>query len=48
MWDDTARQNHLLLAGYVVLRYPVFIVRTQPQQVAAEIRAALLAAGWRP
>lgn len=48
MWDDTARQNDLLLAGYLVLRYPVFIVRTQPQRVAAEVRAALIAAGWRP
>ncbi len=48
MWDDTARQNDLILAGYVVLRYPVFVVRTQPQRVAAEIRAALIAAGWRP
>ena len=48
MWDDNVRQNDLLLAGYVVLRYPVFMVRTQPQRVAAEIRAALIAAGWRP
>jgi very-short-patch-repair endonuclease len=48
MWDDSARQNDLLLAGYVVLRYPVFVMRTQPQRVAREIRAALIAAGWRP
>jgi len=48
MWEDAARQNDLLLAGYVVLRYPVFVVRTQPQRVAAEIRAALITAGWRP
>ncbi len=48
MWDDNVRQNALLLAGYVVLRYPVFMVRTQPQRVAAEIRVALIAAGWRP
>ncbi len=48
MWDDDVRQNDLQLAGYVVLRYPVFMVRTQPQRVVAEIRAALLAAGWRP
>jgi hypothetical protein len=26
----------------------VFVVRTQPQRVAGEIRAALIAAGWRP
>jgi len=48
MWDDCARQNDLLLAGYVVLLYPVYVVRNQPQRVVAEIRAALLAAGWRP
>jgi very-short-patch-repair endonuclease len=48
MWDDSARQNDLALAGYVVLRFPVVVVRTQPRRVAAEIRAALQAAGWRP
>ena len=48
MSDDTARQNDVVLAGYVMLHYPVFIGRTQPQRVAAEIRAALIAAGWRP
>jgi very-short-patch-repair endonuclease len=47
MWDDSARQNDLALAGYVILRYPVHVVREQPQLVAREIRAALIAAGWR-
>jgi hypothetical protein len=48
MWDDAIRSNSLELAGYVVLRYPAFIVRTEPARVAAEIRAALSRAGWRP
>jgi Protein of unknown function (DUF559) len=47
MWDDARRQNDLELAGYVVLRYPVFVIRHQPEMVLAEIRQALTAAGWR-
>ncbi len=46
MWDDTRRQNDLELAGYVVLRYPAFVVRQNPETVLAEIRQALTAAGW--
>ncbi len=48
MWDDARRQNDLELAGYVVLRYPVFVVRQHPDLVLAEIRHALTAAGWSP
>ena len=48
MWDDSRRQNDLELAGYVVLRYPVFVVRAYPDTVIAEIRQALIAAGWTP
>jgi Protein of unknown function (DUF559) len=48
MWDDSRRQNDLELAGYVVLRYPVFVVRLHPDRVIAEIRQALMAAGWTP
>jgi very-short-patch-repair endonuclease len=48
MWDDSARQNDLILAGYVVLRYPIAMIRNEPQRVIAEIRAGLQAAGWRP
>jgi very-short-patch-repair endonuclease len=48
MWDDSARQNDLVLAGYAILRYPVHVVRGQPHVVARELRAALVAAGWRP
>ncbi len=48
MWDDSRRQNDLELAGYVVLRYPSFVVRQHPEMVLAEIRQALIAAGWNP
>jgi len=48
MWDDASRQNELELAGYTVLRYPVFTVREQPHLVAADMRQALLQAGWTP
>jgi very-short-patch-repair endonuclease len=47
-WDDSERDNALLLAGYRVLRFPVHVLREQPQLVAEQIRAALLLAGWRP
>lgn len=48
MWDDAIRQNSLELAGYVVLRYPAHVIREHPERVAAEIREALMRAGWRP
>jgi very-short-patch-repair endonuclease len=47
-WDDAKRRNSLVLDGYVVLRYPAHVVREFPDRVAAEIRQALLRAGWRP
>lgn len=40
-WSDQSRQNKLVLADAVVLRYPSVVIRTQPQLVAAEIREAL-------
>jgi very-short-patch-repair endonuclease len=48
MWDDAIRQNSLELAGYVVLRYPAHVIREHPERVVAEIREALMMAGWRP
>src|SRR5262249_45066115 len=48
MWDDSARQNDLALNGYLVLRYPVHVVRDEPERVIADVRQALLARGWRP
>jgi hypothetical protein len=47
-WDDLSRENDMVLAGFTVLRFPVHVVRRQPQHVAARIRAALERAGWRP
>ena len=43
MWDDASRQNDLELAGYTVLRYPVFVVRDQPELVMGNLRRALIA-----
>jgi len=40
---------HLLLlqdGGSRVLRFPAWTLRTRPADVAAQVRAALLAAGW--
>lgn len=40
-WDDQLRQNELSLADALVLRFPSVIVRTEPDQVAAQLRRAL-------
>lgn len=48
MWDDAGRQNDLELAGYLVLRYPAFVVRRHPERVIADLRMALIGAGWTP
>ena len=47
-WDDASRANALELDGYVVLRYPSFVLREHPDRVAADVREALLRAGWTP
>ena len=47
-WADMQRQNDLWIAGDRVLRFPTWAVRHSPAAVAAQLRAALLAAGWRP
>jgi hypothetical protein len=47
-WADMRRQNDLWIAGDRVLRFPAWLVRRDPRTVAAQVRAALLAAGWRP
>jgi very-short-patch-repair endonuclease len=41
MWDDSVRQNDLVLAGYTVLRYPVHVVRERPDLIVREIRRHL-------
>jgi very-short-patch-repair endonuclease len=45
-WDDMRRQNALWLAGDRVLRFPAWVVRHRPAEVAAQLREALRASGW--
>ncbi|MDG4832048.1 hypothetical protein O7627_22460 [Solwaraspora sp. WMMD1047] len=47
-WADMARQNDLWIAGDRVLRFPAWLVRDRPADVIAQVRQALLAAGWCP
>jgi very-short-patch-repair endonuclease len=45
-WADMKRQNDLWIAGDRVLRFPSWAVRSRPDEVSAQVRAALRAAGW--
>jgi hypothetical protein len=47
-WLDLRRQNDLWVSGDRILRFPAWVVRSRPDEVIAQLRAALLAAGWRP
>jgi hypothetical protein len=47
-WRDMRRHNNLSVRGEVLLRLPAWKVREHPDEVAAVIRRALTAAGWRP
>jgi very-short-patch-repair endonuclease len=47
-WADMRRQNELWIPGDRVLRFPAWAVRERPAEVLAQVRAALIAAGWRP
>lgn len=47
-WADMQRQNALWVAGERVLRFPTWALRHRPDEVAEQIRSALVAAGWRP
>ena len=42
------RQNELWIPGDRVLRFPAWVVRERPSDVLAQVRAALIAAGWQP
>ena len=44
-WADMRRGNELIISGLRVLRFPAFVVRDEPEVVAAQIRDAL---GPRP
>lgn len=45
-WADMRRQNELWIPGDRVLRFPAWAVRHRAGEVAAQVRAALSAAGW--
>jgi very-short-patch-repair endonuclease len=45
-WADLRRQNELWVKGDRVLRFPAYVLRRDPRAVAAQLRAALRAAGW--
>lgn len=45
---DMRRQNEVWIAGDRILRFPAWLIRARPDEVAAQLRAALIAAGWRP
>jgi hypothetical protein len=40
-WADMRRGNELTISGLRVLRFPAFVVRDEPDVVAAQIRDAL-------
>lgn len=44
--EDMRRQNDIWVTGDRVLRFPAWLVRSRPEEVAAAVRAALSAAGW--
>ncbi|MER7893393.1 hypothetical protein ABTX15_26565 [Micromonospora sp. NPDC094482] len=45
---DMRRQNDVWTSGDRILRFPAGLVRARPDEVAAAVRAALIAAGWQP
>ncbi|MEU8043838.1 hypothetical protein AB0B71_06790 [Micromonospora echinofusca] len=45
---DMRRQNDVWTSGDRILRFPAWLVRARPTEVADSLRRALTAAGWRP
>ncbi|MEU5938831.1 hypothetical protein ABZ807_06515 [Micromonospora sp. NPDC047548] len=45
---DLRRQNRIWISGDRILRFTAFDLRRRPTEVAAQLRAALTAAGWEP
>jgi hypothetical protein len=41
-WDDQLRQNELVIADDIVLRFPSVVVRTDPEAVIAQLRRVLV------
>lgn len=44
-WDDSVRQNELVIAGSTVLRFPSVIIRTDERLVVDQLRRALAPTG---
>jgi hypothetical protein len=47
-WADMQRQNAMGINGDRVLRFPAWALRNDPDRVLEQLRAALIAGGWRP
>jgi len=47
-WADMRRQNAMSVNGDRVLRFPAWALRHDPDRVIEQVRAALIAGGWRP
>ncbi|MEV4656804.1 DUF559 domain-containing protein [Micromonospora sp. NPDC049301] len=45
---DMRRQNDVWTSGDRILRFPAWLVRAHPDEVAETVRRALVAAGWTP
>ncbi|MEV4655830.1 hypothetical protein [Micromonospora sp. NPDC049301] len=45
---DMRRQNDIWTSGDRILRFPAWLVRARPEEVADAVRRALIAAGWTP
>lgn len=43
---DLKRQNDIWVSGDRILRFPSYLIRTNPDEVVSQLRAALGAAGW--
>ena len=46
-WDDMERDNDLNIDGYLVLRFPAWLIRRNPEYVAKKILKALRRGGYR-
>jgi hypothetical protein len=47
-WADQVRQNDLWIGDEISLRFPAWALRRRPEQVASQLRRALVRGGWRP
>jgi hypothetical protein len=47
-WADQFRQNDLWIDDEIVVRFPAWAIANRPDQVARQLRRALIRGGWRP